>query len=481
MATNYTKTDNFSLNLYGDSDPADLRDGYNGSMRVIDDTLEKHLNRIETLEATDTHDAEVLKALGADTVDNATTSKTKWDQAATDATTAINNTTANKSAIDNAANNINKNTNDIASLTTKVTANTTTISNHTDTITSINAILTALDANTVDNAAARKTALDDVITKTAKGDANGYVAMLGDSWCRGYYANAYHDEDSMALSVKSKLNPLRFEYAAGGGAGFAASGENGTFKTLWQNIPDKNNVTCVIIAGGINDAENFKKNTLTETDITTSITSTIETIHSQAPNAIIHVIPMLLPVGATLSNENNGATHDPYRQKAYQLMTTTVTAPYVRIHKGGYRIGVIAAQSSDGGNNGDGLHLTKEGYTLAGKWIAHCVASNIDLWPTMSGLGTGSQIRGTWDYIDLFEDHGIIQVSFQIRWDTAPKSDQIVLKVPSWMTIGRPHIYLKPNNIYLEWTGDTITLKNVTSTLASTGTLSAEFSVMAGL
>lgn len=31
MAMIYTKTDNYGLNLYGDNDPADLRDGYNGS------------------------------------------------------------------------------------------------------------------------------------------------------------------------------------------------------------------------------------------------------------------------------------------------------------------------------------------------------------------------------------------------------------------------------------------------------------------
>ena len=45
MATVYTKTDNYGLNLYGDNDPADLRDGYNGSMRTIDTPLETHLKR----------------------------------------------------------------------------------------------------------------------------------------------------------------------------------------------------------------------------------------------------------------------------------------------------------------------------------------------------------------------------------------------------------------------------------------------------
>lgn len=90
MATTYDKTDNYALNLYGDDDPADLRDGYNGSMRTIDTTLETHLGRIEKVESRETHDEEVAKALlGDNTVDDATAAKTRWDKAGTDATDAI--------------------------------------------------------------------------------------------------------------------------------------------------------------------------------------------------------------------------------------------------------------------------------------------------------------------------------------------------------------------------------------------------------
>lgn len=103
--TTYTKTDNYALNLYGDTDPADLRDGYNGSMHIIDTTLEAHLSRIEGVESRETHNEEVAEALlGDNTVDAATTSKTKWDNAATDsndsmaALTALDAETAAKAA-----------------------------------------------------------------------------------------------------------------------------------------------------------------------------------------------------------------------------------------------------------------------------------------------------------------------------------------------------------------------------------------------
>lgn len=96
MATVYTKTDNYGLNLYGDNDPADLRDGYNGSMHTIDTTLETHLNRIESVEARETHDEEVVKALiGDNTVDKAAFKQTKWDKAGADATAANSKADAN--------------------------------------------------------------------------------------------------------------------------------------------------------------------------------------------------------------------------------------------------------------------------------------------------------------------------------------------------------------------------------------------------
>ena len=48
MATTYTETDNIGLDLYGDNDPADLRDGYNSSMRKIDSAVKANADAITT-------------------------------------------------------------------------------------------------------------------------------------------------------------------------------------------------------------------------------------------------------------------------------------------------------------------------------------------------------------------------------------------------------------------------------------------------
>lgn len=136
MSTIYGKTDNYALNLYGDTDPADLRDGYNGSMRIIDTTLETHLDRIEGVESRESHNEEVMEALlGDNTVDAATAAKTKWNDAATTATgnnqalAALGSETtdkadANKAKWDKASTDAAKAVTDAATATAKATANT---------------------------------------------------------------------------------------------------------------------------------------------------------------------------------------------------------------------------------------------------------------------------------------------------------------------------------------------------------------------
>ena len=163
MSTIYSKTDNYALNLYGDGDPADLRDGYNGSMRTIDTTLETHLTRIEGVESRETHDEEVMEALlGDNTVDAATTAKTKWDKAESDATAA--------------AGKADNNTAILAALGADTTANATTAKTKwdkagSDAVTAISkadnntTILTALGASSTVDATAQKTKLDNTVAK----------------------------------------------------------------------------------------------------------------------------------------------------------------------------------------------------------------------------------------------------------------------------------------------------------------------------
>lgn len=311
MATVYTKTDNYGLNLYGDNDPADLRDGYNGSMRTIDDTLEKHLNRIEGVEARETHDEAVMKALLVDnTVDNATMAKTKWDKASTDAVEAMADAA---SAVGKA----NANTTILTALGADTTAHATANKTKwdkagTDATTAIGKadsnkdILDALGADSTDNATAAKAKWDknttDIATLSSSVSTNaaqiaaikeklgqaqysdGYLVTFGDS----YADNTQNRTWSYQLSTM--LPELTWKNYAKAGAGFNVSG----IPTFAQQVAncvadttvDKSKVKVAVCAGGRNDTLNY----------TTGLSKAREVVSAMIaafPNAIIVIAPML--------------------------------------------------------------------------------------------------------------------------------------------------------------------------------------------
>lgn len=311
MATVYTKTDNYGLNLYGDNDPADLRDGYNGSMRTIDDTLGKHLNRIEGVEARETHDEAVMKALLVDnTVDNATAAKTKWDKAGTDATEAMANAAS-------AVGKSNANTTILTALgadtTEHATANKTKWDKAgTDATTAIGKadsnkdILDALGADGTDNATAAKAKWDknttDIATLSSSVSANtaqiaaikeklgqtqysdGYLVTFGDS-----YADNTR-ERTWSYQLSTMLPDLTWKNYAKAGAGFNVPG----IPTFAQQVADciadttvdKSKVKVAVCAGGRNDI----------LDYTTGLPKAREVVlamEAAFPNAIIVIAPML--------------------------------------------------------------------------------------------------------------------------------------------------------------------------------------------
>lgn len=320
MATVYTKTDNYGLNLYGDNDPADLRDGYNGSMRTIDDTLGKHLNRIEGVEARETHDEAVMKALLVDnTVDNATAAKTKWDKASTDAGEAMADAA---SAVGKA----NANTAILTALGADTTAHATSNKTKwdkasTDATTAIDKadsnkdILDALGADTTDNATAAKAKWDknttdiatlssSVSTNTAQivaikeklGQAqysDGYLVTFGDS----YADNTQNRTWSYQLSTM--FPELTWKNYAKAGAGFNVSG----IPTFAQQIAncvadstvDKSKVKVAVCAGGRNDILNYDTGLPKAREVVSAMIAAF-------PNAIVVIAPMLFD-HATLNED----------------------------------------------------------------------------------------------------------------------------------------------------------------------------------
>lgn len=297
MATVYTKTDNYGLNLYGDNDPADLRDGYNGSMRTIDTTLEGHLNRIEAVESHETHDEEVAKALlGDNTVDAATTAKTKWDKAATDAASSATQSTENATALtalgaqtadkataskskwDKAATDTDRNTAALTALGTDTTAKATAAKTKWDkNTTDITALTALVEAN--------GTQIATITEKLGQAQySDGYLVTFGDSYADGTQSRTW------SYQLSTMLPGLTWKNYAKSGAGFNVS-DIPTFtqqvaNCVSDNTVDKNRVKVAVCAGGRNDI----------LDYGTAVGKAKECVMAMEaafPNAIIVFAPML--------------------------------------------------------------------------------------------------------------------------------------------------------------------------------------------
>lgn len=515
MATVYTKTDNYGLNLYGDNDPADLRDGYNGSMRTIDTTLEAHLNRIEGVEARETHDEAVMKALLVDnTVDNATAAKTKWDKAGTDATAAaskadnntailaalgadsVTNAATQKTKWNDAATTATGNNQALAALgsetTDKADANKVKWNTASTTAIGNNQALTALGSNTIDTATANKTKWDKASSDATTalnavnipGKLKDYVVVLGDSWVDGYYGGAKHIDQSPAVAIQEKLSPQRFYYKGSSAGGFAVSGDDGTFADIWDTVPDKSKVTAVIIIGGQNDATGLEQRRTSESVVMSKARDLVETIHAEAPKAEVHVCPMVLAVGQTLTKGQNHGTDRAHRLAVYRVLTLNlkdIGFGWIHVHEGGYRIGVVASQASDGGDGGDGAHLNRAGYVLAGYWIAHCISTGRDLWPTNYGNPDESQISGTWDYVNIFEHDGILSIGYKCNYNAKPSDGNRIFKLPKWATVGNSQFYpTHDGKGFVAIDGNTLSIQS-TGNMDSTGILTGSHMIPAGV
>lgn len=313
MATVYTKTDNYGLNLYGDNDPADLRDGYNGSMRTIDTTLETHLNRIEAVESRETHDEAVMKALLVDnTVDNATAAKTKWDKAGTDATAAASKADNNSTILAALGADTTAHATANKSKWDKAGADATTANNKADSNTEI---LTALGADTVEHATAAKTEWNKNTTDIAAlsisvGSNSSQIASilekLGQSqYSDGYlvtFGDSYADNTrnrTWSYQLSTMFPELTWKNYAKAGAGFNVSG----IPTFAQQIAtcvadstvDKSKVKVAVCAGGRNDILNYNTGLPKAREVVSAMVAAF-------PNAIIVIAPMLFD-HATLNED----------------------------------------------------------------------------------------------------------------------------------------------------------------------------------
>ena len=405
MATVYTKTDNYGLNLYGDNDPADLRDGYNGSMRTIDTTLKTHLNRIESVEARETHDEAVMKALLVDnTVDKATAAKAKWDKSSKDAAAAAskadNNTailtalgadttahaTVNKAKWDKAST-------DATSAISKADAANKKADNN-------SAILAALGASSTNLATTNKTKWDKASTDVADvtkrinvltGLAHENIIVVGDSISRGTGAS------SISKSWANRLGKYRGATVvnlAQDNAGYL-NGPTTFAQQLSGFTGDKDAVTRILIAGGINDKTHVADGSATDSLLTSAVLSLLDYARTNFPHAKIQVIP-------TICGFTPPSIYNRDILKARDRIITACGMRHVQVIPYGWEW----INGSRDWSSGDDVHPNDEGNDVLLKLI--CEAMD------------GATVRNSWNgYVAGQDAHGeIVHSEFHVDGDT---------------------------------------------------------------
>ena len=319
MADGYGHTTNFNLPLYQDNTPADLRDGYNNSMRVIDDNMLSITTGVNCANKN-------LAALGADTPEKAATLATDIangntahhllshmgivddtsadehinaieqnhtdTQNNTNALTALGAETVDKAT--NLKNTINTNTNALTALGAETVDKATNLKNTINTNTNA---LTALGAETVDKATNLKNTINrtpTLITNNRNLPKNAKIVCIGDSYGEGYQATDKTTDNPYAVMGRT-LHATIYNYSDGGG-GFVAISNNTkrTFNDMVNaayndHTADAGTIDYVMITGGKNDTPK------TYADVQQAAEECVTNAATKFPNAKIVVYPMQWP------------------------------------------------------------------------------------------------------------------------------------------------------------------------------------------
>lgn len=451
--TDYTT--NFNLEKYTPGDAANLNDQYNASMDIIDTNLYKvNTNASNALNTANQAITKIqttndnLAALGVTDETTATTLKNKIDKTASNL--AVTTETAN-----NAESNLNALgvTNTATAETAKTRWNTAAEQAE------INKnSISALNIKTNQNA--------QIITQAI--GFNDNIVVIGDSWVDGYYGRAKHLADSPANAIYDILKPTTKQTLGTSAGGFYATGDDGTFLDRWNAVTDKQHVNRVIIIGGQNDAEKMLNNNVAITSIDSSINTLLNTIHTDAPNAIIDIFPMCLAMGESMNRRNaKWAVAPDYRQQVYNLFATKRDIPNVVIHEGAYRAGVWASRAADGGDDGDGAHLSKGGYSAVGHAMGSCILHGTTFFPTQSGFPNESQINGTWNNISIFETNGILSIQYNAKTSGTQKNGDRIFKIAKQFSVGASVFYKDYSDKYfVSIDGNTLALQGVNNIVA---------------
>ena len=410
------KTPNYNLTQYADNgtDKVSFMGDYNGDMSKIDTALNDNANNIITkADAATTYSKTDVDTKLATKADTATTySKTDVDtKLSAKSDTA---TTYSKTDVD-------------SKLSAK--ADTATTYSKTD-------VDTKLSAKADTATTYSKTEVDTNIAKVRQSAARRrytHMVCIGDSWGEGYYAGAKHRGFGWPEKLNALFNAPEFDNMCVSASGFLVPGDSKTFPEQWNAVPNKSDVDLVVIMGGQNDASNQNADL---TQLPNTLIGMMSQIKHDAPNAEVHVFPMVLARGQQLTFKQSfeGRLPTSRRVKALSYFKNSPllfhdfnTFGDIYIHDGVYRWGMAVDAANDAG---DGAHVTEGGYAQIAGIMATCIAQKTDYWPNFQNDFANSDISGTWLDTSIIEANGMLYIHGFCQWNAAIHNGQLITTLP---------------------------------------------------
>ena len=265
--------------------------------------------------------------------------------------------------------------------------------------------------------------LEDEITaldsKTVKNNSTKHILFCGDSYTT-WYSNKLFNEFVNAAG----LVPSQCHNVAVTGAGFTI-GTVPFIDQLQGYTGNKNEITDIIVCGGINDALLEYATTADTSALQTAILNFVTYAHTYYPNARLHIAY----VGGTMPSSQYYETLHPARSQEWALWAYTVFA-------GGNGFNVLKAwnaiHTSKNNYHTDGLHPSELygtvaiGQAVAGAFNENAIITSRPMY-IYTLQASGKNIRGISSFIYTTNDIITISVPdsyFQITNGESIGSDQ---------------------------------------------------------
>ncbi len=445
MAIDYTQTPNYGLDKYGDKSPADLRDGHNHNMDIIDQALKNNSDAIN-------------KKANADSV---------YTKAESNALLAERDRK------------IQTNANSIDSLSRTVDSNKTAQAQkdrqQDDNASIIQSDLNVLENTVTKNAQKEKADIADLDNRKMDKPVHRIIC-IGDSWGQGWH-NGNYPADSPFVTMQTSLskywNIERFENVSVSASGYIPNGDSKNFIGQWNSVVDRDQITDVVILGGQNDAAAGTS----ENDLKGAYHNLCAKIADDTQNKA-RIWNFWMPLAAGQRMTTNTGTALNNRAILYQaLLTEDKRTDNSTTFRGCYRWGDWLGDSL---SLGDGAHLTAGGYGYLGILMADCILSGKDAWPDQAQASLKSEINGTWRYDEIIEKNGMITLSFCVDYTQKPNNGALVIALPTFARSGVARF--APNfsgTVFFSMDGDAVRVQN-NADLGTSGTLACTMTFPAG-